>query len=274
MNQHTDTSKKVAIVEDDDLGGGFEGVGIEAYALPFLKITQKSTKFVDEEDPNHIPGAKPGMIFNTVTKKLYDGKKGLLVVPCFIKHSYIRWGARNSENAGFKGEITPQELDQLVTSGKVALSEGKHYAKDSDGNFDPRISDTLVDTRSHYLITLDPDGDIGRAVFPMTSTQIKASRTLMSVLRSKLVSGPDGQKRTPATYASQVRLSTSPQKSEKGDWFSTEFAWEDYVGPDLYEIAKAFKLEVQAGTVKVDHSKFGNDEGSEVSGDAKASDSF
>jgi hypothetical protein len=37
---------------------------------------------------------KPGMIFNTVTKELFDGEKGIDVIPCHYKLEYVEWQER------------------------------------------------------------------------------------------------------------------------------------------------------------------------------------
>jgi hypothetical protein len=34
------------------------------------------------------------MILNSVTKKLYDGDKGINVIPCFYKREYLEWKPR------------------------------------------------------------------------------------------------------------------------------------------------------------------------------------
>src|SRR5579864_7705555 len=100
------------------VGAGFEGADKDSFAIPFIQILQKMSPMVDEDDPKHLDGAKAGMLYNTVTQKLTDGKTGLLIIPCYYKRTYIRWGGREGEG-GFKGEITPKEFDKLVASGVV-----------------------------------------------------------------------------------------------------------------------------------------------------------
>jgi len=51
---------------------------------------------------NELPDAKPGMIFNTVTKKLYDGNSGIIVVPCAWVKQYV------------DGMISAQEVEALL----------------------------------------------------------------------------------------------------------------------------------------------------------------
>ena len=62
---------------EQDASNGFESMNQEDFALPFLRLLTNTSPEVGEVD-----GAMPGMVYNTVTSALYDGKKGLIVVPC------------------------------------------------------------------------------------------------------------------------------------------------------------------------------------------------
>ena len=72
-------STALAIMSDleQDAGAGFDGMTTEDYALPFLRLLTSTSPEVGEVD-----GALPGMILNSVTGELFDGKKGIAVVPC------------------------------------------------------------------------------------------------------------------------------------------------------------------------------------------------
>ena len=78
----------------DDLQQGFENMTQEDMALPFVRILGQLSPQVTEGDAKYIEGAKPGMIYNTVTSELYDGKKGIKVIPCYYKKDYPEWSDR------------------------------------------------------------------------------------------------------------------------------------------------------------------------------------
>ena len=78
--------------EFESVSSGFEGMGQEDFALPFLRLLTNTSPEVGEVD-----GAMPGMVFNTVTGELYDGKKGLTVIPC----AYVRHEEKDSKCMGF-----------------------------------------------------------------------------------------------------------------------------------------------------------------------------
>lgn len=61
----------------DDLDKGFENMTQQDLALPFIRILGQLSPQVTEGDSKYVTGAKPGMIYNTVTNELYDGKKEL-----------------------------------------------------------------------------------------------------------------------------------------------------------------------------------------------------
>ena len=54
-------------------------------ALPFLKVLGQLSPECNKRDAKHVKGAEPGMIINTVTYQVYDGEKGIDVVPVHYK---------------------------------------------------------------------------------------------------------------------------------------------------------------------------------------------
>ena len=78
----------------NDVSKGFENMTQEDMALPFVRILGQLSPQVTDGDAKYIEGAKPGMIYNTVTSELYDGKKGIKVIPCYYKKDYPEWSDR------------------------------------------------------------------------------------------------------------------------------------------------------------------------------------
>ena len=69
----------------DDAAKGFENMTQDDMALPFVRILGQLSPQVTDGDAKYIEGAKPGNIYNTVTSELYDGKKGIKIIPCYYK---------------------------------------------------------------------------------------------------------------------------------------------------------------------------------------------
>ena len=79
VNFETDASVQTGTVTQDDL------------ALPFLKILGQLSPEVNKRDGKYVEGAEPGMIYNSVTGELFNGEKGIQVIPCYYKLEYVEW---------------------------------------------------------------------------------------------------------------------------------------------------------------------------------------
>lgn len=267
----TETGKGVALKEDGalavvDLGvmdesdfgsnAGFEGADKDSFAIPFLQILQKMSPKVDEDHAEYIPGAKAGMLFNTVTGKLYDGKTGLHIVPCAYKRTYILWGGREGDG-GYKGEFSVEEVEALrADPTKIKVVDGRYYVPDAEGNINEKKSDYYSDTRSHFVIVIDPEtGEYGTAILSLASSQIKSSKKLLTSLQQKKVNTARGLQ-TPPTFANLVKVTTAGRSNESGSWSGIEFALDGLVSDkNVYESAKEFYRTVVAGEVKADYAK-------------------
>lgn len=252
-------SSAVAVVPDfmdaADFGGGFEGTDKDSYAIPFLQILQKMSPLVDEDNPKYVQGAKAGMIYNTVTQKLYDGKEGLVIVPCAYKRSFIQWGNRQEGDGGFKGEFTPEQIDAMIDAKEIAVIDGKLWKPSEDGKVNEKKNDYYADTRSHFVLVIDANGDVGTAILSLSASQTKASKMFMTSLQQKKVDTPQGKK-TPPTFANLVKLTTIAQANEKGTWSGVRFDLNGLVTDrNVYQAAKEFYQAIVAGDVKADYSK-------------------
>ena len=79
---------------EEDAAKGLGAIGQDDLALPFLKILGQLSPEVNKRDGKYVEGAEPGMIFNSVSGELYDGVKGLDVIPAFYKLEYTEWKDR------------------------------------------------------------------------------------------------------------------------------------------------------------------------------------
>ena len=84
----------LASMFEQDQASGFGNMGSEDFALPFLRVLGQLSPETNKRDAKYVDGAEPGMIFNTVTKQLYDGEEGVNVIPCYYKREYVEWSDR------------------------------------------------------------------------------------------------------------------------------------------------------------------------------------
>ncbi len=247
----------LALSEDfdfgSDAGAGMEGATVESFAIPFLGVLQKISPQCEESDAKYIPEARGGMLFNSVSSRLFDGKTGCVFLPVAYQRRFLRWGARGTPESGFKGEFMAEVAVAMRDSGEVLEQDGKLFYPLADGTIDDKKCDRLVDTRNHFGILLDPEtGAYGRVVISISSTQIKKSKQLMTLLNEVKVAGPNG-KVTPPTWFNKVRVTTVPESNDKGNWSGIKFALEsnlmgDPQGHELYAAGKEFHNALAAGT--------------------------
>lgn len=226
-----------------DAGSGMEHVDRDSFAIPFLKVLQKGSPQCDAEkmDAAYNPKAKPGMLLNTVTGKLVPGKTGVIFLPCAFQRRFIQWGPRKL-GGGFKGEHMPEDIAQLRLDEKVSELDGKLYLIPEAPN--EKKHDQLVDTRTHFGIVVDEeDGSCTQVIFPLSSTQIKKSKQLMSMLAAARIRGI-----TPPTWMSRIRITTVPESNDQGSWHGVRFEADGFVkSKELYAAGKDFYTIIAEG---------------------------
>ena len=226
---------------EDDAAKGLGKIGQEDLALPFLKILGQLSPEVNKRDGKYVEGAEPGMIFNSVSGELYDGVKGINVVPAFYKLEYIEWKDRG-EGPGAPVAIYDSSSD--------IMSKTK-----PDANYKDRLSNGnyIEKTASHFVIIT---GDSpSTALISMKSTQLKISRKWNSMMSGIKLKGKNGLF-TPASFSHIYRLKTTQMSNDKGTWFGWEVS---KVGPitdqQLYQQAKSFSESISKGSVKAKHGE-------------------
>ena len=211
---------------EGDAHAGFENVKTSSLALPILKLLQNGSGEAQKRNQNYVEGAEPGMLLNTVTKKLYNGAEGIEVIPCHYKLEYQEWadfgtGSGRPENiydansdilSKTKNEMGKDRLD----NGNYILTVGQHYVLIKDG----------ISTEN--------------ALISMSSSQGKVSRKWNSMMMSITLDGKNGPY-TPPSFSHKYRL-TSVLNSGKGNqWYGYNVTKVGPVNePALYERAKKF----------------------------------
>ena len=80
-----------------DANAGSQNIGQDDVALPFLKVLGQLSPEINKKHAKYVEGAEPGMILNSVTKELFDGDKGIEVIPVFYNRKYLEWQDRGEE---------------------------------------------------------------------------------------------------------------------------------------------------------------------------------
>ena len=243
MNQVTEkkSASLPANMFEDDAAKGLGAIGQEDLALPFLKILGQLSPEVNKRDGKYVEGAEPGMIYNSVSGELYDGVKGIDVIPCFYKLEYIEWKDRG-EGLGAPVAIYDSSSDIMSKT----TPDANYKDRLPNGNY-------IEKTASHFVIVA---GDSpSTALISMKSTQLKISRKWNSMMSGIKMKGANGMF-TPASFSHIYKLKTTQMSNDKGTWFGWEVS---KVGPvtdkGLYDQAKGFSDSISKGNVKAKHGE-------------------
>ena len=226
---------------EEDAAKGLGAIGQDDLALPFLKILGQLSPEVNKRDGKYVEGAEPGMIFNSVSGDLYDGVKGIDVIPCFYKLEYIEWKDRG-EGPGAPVAIYDSSSDIMSKT----KADASYKDRLPNGNY-------IEKTASHFVIIT---GDSpSTALISMKSTQLKISRKWNSMMSGIKLKGKNGLY-TPASFSHIYKLKTTQMSNDKGTWFGWEVS---KVGPitdaSIYQQAKSFSESISKGAVKAKHGE-------------------
>jgi len=222
-----------SILFRDDANKGFENVRQESLALPILKLLQNGSGEAQKRNQNYVEGAEPGMFLNTVTKKLYDGDKGINVIPCYHKTEYQEW-AEFGTGSGRPENIYPADSDILSKTTKDGARD-----RLPNGNY-------ILNVHQNFVLIVGDDGHAESALISMSASQGKVAKKWLSLQMSQTMSDEQGTF-TPASFAFAYKL-TSVLNSGKGNqWYGYNVAVAGAVkNADLYKRAKDFHDTLEA----------------------------
>ena len=210
-------SFSIAAASEDMADKGFEQMGANDLALPFLKVLGQLSPQVTQGDPAFIADARPGMIFNSVTQDLFDGQKGIEIVPCYYKLEYLEWPDRQ-EGANAPVNTYPADSDILSQTKR----DEQNLDRLPNGNY-------IQETASHFELRVEEGIPQESALMSMKATQRKKSKMWNSMMRSVKEKRSDGKGfYTPAMFTQRYLLNTVLEKNAKGTWYGWKIS---HVGP-------------------------------------------
>jgi len=210
-----------------DSGMGLENMDKGDLALPFLKLLQSGSDETKKKHAKYVDGAEAGMFYNTVTKKLYDGEKGIEVIPVFYKMTYPEWAPfERREGRPISNDRGPEIMKDTTqnNSNKDVLANGNE----------------IIKTANHFVIINGERPE--KALMTMKSTQLKVSRGWNSLMEDQFETDPKTGKSIPAPMFSRVyRLKSVENAGSNFSWHGyniTMVKKVDDVG--LYQMARDF----------------------------------
>ena len=224
----------------NDTAKGFENMTQEDLALPFLRILGQLSPQVTEGDAKYVSNAKPGMIYNTVTSELYDGKKGIKIIPCYYKKDFPEWSDRGD------GPGAPVAVH---LSNSPVIQTGKRDGSKirlPNGNY-------LEETASYYVLAETKTGGYTPALITMKSTQLNVSKKWNSMMKTIQIPDGKGGFAIPPMHGVVYNLASTLQKNDKGSWYGWVVNMDRIMGAadkSLYLMSKDFNSNVSKGNVQ------------------------
>ena len=209
-----------------DSGMGLENVDKQDLALPFLKLLQSGSDETKKKHAKYVEGAEAGMFYNTVTKKLYSGEKGIEVIPVFYKMTYPEWAPfekregrtiHNDRGPGIMSKVTQNDRN------KDMLDNGNE----------------IIKTANHFVIINGERPE--KALMTMKSTQLKVSRQWNSLMENEFENDPNTGKSLQAPTFSRIYKLSSVENSGSFTWHGYNVSMVRKVdNAGLYQMARDF----------------------------------
>ena len=232
------TNGSLALFGDD--AKGFDNMTQDDLALPFVRILGQLSPQVTAGDAKYMEDAKPGMIFNTVTNELFDGKKGIKVIPCYYKKDYPEWSDRGDGPGAPVAVHLPNS--PVIATGK---REGSKIRL-PNGNY-------LEETASYFVMVETKTGGYTPALITMKSTQLNVSKKWNSMMKTTQIPDGKGGFAIPPMQGVVYNLSSTLQKNDKGSWYGWVVNMDrilDQKDKSLYLSARDFRDNVSKGNVQ------------------------
>ena len=221
-----------------DAGSGFENLVEKSVTLPILKLLQNGSAEAKKRDPKYVTGAEPGMLYNTVTGKLYDGEKGVQVIPCFLDFEYQEW-ADFGTGSGRPEKIYPAESKILDETTKDAQNRDRL----PNGNY--------IQTAAQWFVIVSDAKGSETVMMSFYGTQLPVSRKWNAAQLSISFDGKKGPY-TPARYSHIWKLSTIAKSGKGNTWYIYKYELvhklDSVKDANLYNRAKQFKANCEART--------------------------
>lgn len=223
---------------------GFESHTREDYAVPFLGVLQSNSPLCETST------ARPGMLVNTVTQDVYDGKKGIIFIPVDRQHNFIEWKPRE-QGGGF---VAQHAVDSdVVKKAKAEQEFGKYKMVKGQP-----ASNDLIETFSVYGIYVGEGGAPEQMIISFSSTKIKTYKRWMTKARTIQVKLPNGHRQTPPLFAHKYRITSLAEKNAKGSFFNFHIDFDEGdaekcrlpVDNALFQAAVDFFELLKGGTIK------------------------
>lgn len=214
---------------------GSENVQPEDLTIPRIDLIQSISPQRKKTDPAYIEGAEEGMLFNSVSSKLYGSS--VIFIACFFRKEWIIWKDRK-KGGGFRGAFASEELARTALATEV--------------NPDERSDCEILDTAQHFGLIIDTakstaaEPVVEEVVFSMSKSKMKPSRRLNSLIA---LAGGDRFSRFYEIKGIEAK------NANNEDYYNFDVKQMGYVPQPLFAMAEKVYEEVSKGIRDVSRSE-------------------
>jgi len=229
----------MAPIEDmeADAGEGMELIGVNDLVVPLFVILQALSPQCDKTKDEYMDGAEQGNFYLKSKEVLYDGEKGVDVIPCFYDKKIFEWGPNRG---GLKG-VHPLDTPLMR---QTSTDNEKGIPTLGNGN-------TLVETAQYYCLLVDGD-KIEPIVIGMYSTALKKSRAWNSAIKNLEVRRADKTTFNPPIYSHIYTVKTVIERKDDNSWYNWDINVKEIISnKNLYDAAKSIYHMAIKGNVEV-----------------------
>lgn len=203
----------------DDTRGN-ENVTKDDLVIPRLGLIQAISPEIKKNDPNYIEGAEQGMLFNTVTRELYESA---VVCPVLFEKQWLVWKDRK-EGGGFGGQFDSEE-------------EAVEYI----GTLEDPDDWEVTGTPTHLCYIVGADGKASEIAIPMPISKARISRQWNSLIR--MLGGP--------RFGRVYKITGIEDKNPAGeDYWNMKVEQAGYPSEALFKAAEKLYEDVSSGEIK------------------------
>ncbi|ARB06129.1 hypothetical protein FDH38_gp075 [Dinoroseobacter phage vB_DshS-R5C] len=232
-------------------------------SIPFLAILQSLSPQCTRGEAEYIKGAEPSDLFDTVTQRLFKTRDEddnaipaeIRIMPIHYKRSFIEWVPRNKGG----GMVQEYSVEDGLSINTARNDMNQDIIQDGSPLGTP--GNQLVDTHTHFVFVIHPDGSFEPMILALSSTQLKPSKDLNNMVSKHRL--PNGAQA--ARFFGVYSITTQFRSNEKGSWYIWKFEKVDDVAANndllpMYREAKTFVEGIKSGEHKADYSKMDGEE--------------
>lgn len=185
---------------------GFEGIGAETVAIPFLKLAQDLTPQLKKTKPNYIEGLELGQFFNPVTSEVYGTELKIIILG--FERIYLEW---LPNRGGLVDRHTPENA--------AAIAYDKTF-----GKWKTKQGNDLIEYYTYYIIIEGHENE-GPMVMSLKSGDIKEAKLLNRLMTTHMMS--NGRRAMP--YWLVWKLTSSLESKGDNEYYAYRFKFDRYI---------------------------------------------